>query len=245
MTGSAAFRRLVTEARASADDDLAHVGPVLRAARELPDGVRLLHLRAAQPSIAFSRRDTHREGFDAAASVAAELGYPPLVRHVGGAFAPLSEGSLVLDQFGTSPDAGTTSRARFGEHSTALRAALRGLGLDARVGELAGEYCPGEFSINVAGRVKVAGVAQRVSGRAWVVSTVLQVHAVHPLRAVTQRCAGALGEHVDVATMGDLASEGVDVPLPDVARLVADAFVRAGLVGAGDVLDESAVVAPE
>lgn len=238
MTGSAAFRRLVTEARASAEDDLAHIGPVLRAARELPDGARLLHLRAARPSIAFSRRDTHREAFDAAARVAAELGYPPLVRHVGGAFAPLSEGSLVIDSYGTSPEASTTSIARFAEHSEALCAALAGVGLDARVGELPGEYCPGEFSINVAGRVKVAGVAQRVSGRAWVVSTVLQVRGVDALREVTARCARALDEQVDVATMGDLASEGTELGLADVARHVAAEFVRAGLVGEQDVIDD-------
>ena len=40
--------------------------------------------------------------------------------------------------------------------------ALQRLGLDARLGELAGEYCPGEFSVNLAGRSKVMGVGQRV-----------------------------------------------------------------------------------
>src|SRR5690606_17085224 len=98
--------------------------------------------------------------------------------------------------------------------------------------------CPGEFSINVAGRVKVAGVAQRVSGRAWVVSTVLQVRGVDALREVTARCARALDEQVDVATMGDLASEGTELGLADVARHVAAEFVRAGLVGEQDVIDD-------
>ena len=237
--GPSSLRDVVLAARAAADDDLAHVSVALRAARDVPDGARLLHLRASGPAVAFSRRDTHRPGFAAAARVAAELGFPPLVRHVGGAFAPLSAGSLVIDHYGTSPDASTTSMVRFGEHSKVLRVCLNDLGLDARVGEIAGEYCPGEFSLNIAGRVKVAGVAQRVSGRAWVVSTVLQVHGVAALREVTARCAQELGEYVDVSTMGDLETEGVPIVLADVAAHVAGAFVRAGLVAAADVLDET------
>ena len=36
------------------------------------------------------------------------------------------------------------------------------LGVDARVGEVAGEYCPGEFSVNARGAAKLAGIGQRV-----------------------------------------------------------------------------------
>ena len=40
------------------------------------------------------------------------------------------------------------------------------LGVDARVGEVPGEYCPGAFSVNARGRIKLAGVGQRlISGR--------------------------------------------------------------------------------
>lgn len=238
------FGELLAAARAGAVDELAHVSEVLRAARELPEGERLLHVRSGVRAVAFSRRDIHRPGFPAASAAALELGFAPLVRQVGGAFAPLSEGSLVIDHFGTSPDAPTTSRARFAEHSAALRDALSALGLDARVGELAGEYCPGEFSVNVAGRVKVAGVAQRVSGRAWVVSTVLQVRGVDALRQVTARCALALDERLDLATMGDLEFEGLRLGSTDLAHHIVATFVGAGLVGERDVLVEPGVGGP-
>jgi len=37
-----------------------------------------------------------------------------------------------------------------------------GLGIDARIGEVPGEYCPGEYSVNAGGRLKLMGVGQRV-----------------------------------------------------------------------------------
>ena len=231
---------LVREARAAAADDLAHVSVVLRSARDVPDGARFLHLRRGVRAVAFSRRDALRPGFDAAAAAARELGFAPLVRHVGGAFAPLSEGSLVIDHYGTSPDASTTTMARFAAHSEAVRGVLESLGLDARVGEIAGEYCPGEFSVNVAGQVKVAGVAQRVSGRAWVVSTVLQVRGAAGLREVTARCAAALAEEVDPSTIGDLESLGASLGVGEAAARVAEGFVESGLVARVDVEIEAA-----
>jgi octanoyl-[GcvH]:protein N-octanoyltransferase len=43
-----------------------------------------------------------------------------------------------------------------------ITAALRGLGVDARVGEVPGEYCPGAYSVNARGKAKVAGIGQRM-----------------------------------------------------------------------------------
>jgi octanoyl-[GcvH]:protein N-octanoyltransferase len=41
-------------------------------------------------------------------------------------------------------------------------AALRGLGVDALVGEVPGEYCPGAYSVNARGATKLAGIGQRM-----------------------------------------------------------------------------------
>ena len=43
-----------------------------------------------------------------------------------------------------------------------ITAALRGLGVDARVGEIPGEYCPGAYSVNARGATKLAGIGQRM-----------------------------------------------------------------------------------
>lgn len=46
--------------------------------------------------------------------------------------------------------------------SGVVRDALASLGVDARVGEVAGEYCPGAWSVNAGGRRKLMGVGQRL-----------------------------------------------------------------------------------
>ena len=43
-----------------------------------------------------------------------------------------------------------------------IASALRELGVDARVGEVPGEYCPGAYSVNARGQVKLAGIGQRM-----------------------------------------------------------------------------------
>jgi octanoyl-[GcvH]:protein N-octanoyltransferase len=43
-----------------------------------------------------------------------------------------------------------------------ITGALRGLGVDARVGEVPGEYCPGAYSVNARGAAKLAGIGQRM-----------------------------------------------------------------------------------
>ena len=43
-----------------------------------------------------------------------------------------------------------------------IAATLRGLGVDARVGEVPGEYCPGAYSVNARGAVKLSGIGQRM-----------------------------------------------------------------------------------
>jgi len=234
------FRELVAAARTEAGDEVSHLSEVLRAARALPEGERFLHVRVPRRILAFSRRDSLRPRFAQARRVAEEHGFTAVVRHVGGAFAPAHPGSLVIEHFGSSPDASLGSRARFVEHAEVLRSMLAGLGLDARVGELPGEYCPGEHSINVAGRVKVAGLAQRVSGTAWVVSTVLQVHGAAELREVTLAVAEELGEQLEPATIGDLEGLGVRLGVDELAARVARAFVQAGLVAPEDLEIEGA-----
>ncbi len=59
--------------------------------------------------------------------------------------------------------------ARFRETASLIASALSRLGVDARVGEVPGEYCPGAYSVNARGRTKLMGVGQRiVSGAAHV-----------------------------------------------------------------------------
>ena len=51
---------------------------------------------------------------------------------------------------------------RFERTAARIARALAGLGVDARVGEVPGEYCPGRYSVNACGVSKLAGIGQRV-----------------------------------------------------------------------------------
>ena len=111
--------------------------------------------------LAFSGVDAASPGFDAA--VAAARAAASRRRCVSPAVAPPSSTPR------RSPSRGRSPRPKRATASGALRrvadliaAALRGIGVDARVGEVPGEYCPGEYSVNARGARKLMGVGQRV-----------------------------------------------------------------------------------
>ena len=57
-----------------------------------------------------------------------------------------------------------------------MRTALCSLGVDARIGEVAGEYCPGKYSVNARGATKIMGVGQRLARHAAHVGGVIVVN---------------------------------------------------------------------
>ena len=60
-----------------------------------------------------------------------------------------------------------------------------GLGVEAAtVGEVPGEYCPGEYSVNDGHGHKLIGTAQRLVPGAWMFSAVVVVSDPDPLRDV-------------------------------------------------------------
>lgn len=205
----------------------AHVAPILEALRLSATPRRLLRLTVPAPLVAFSRRDQRRDGFDRGVAAAEAAGFAAAVRPVGGTFAPMHEGSLVVDEFGWSP-AGEWPDERFDRHAGILEAVLRALGVDARIGEVPGEYCPGGHSVNRGGAQKISGTAQRVTRGAWLVSSVIQIDGAERLRAVTADVAAALGTPLDITRIGAV-SETVPATVDDVAAQVRAAFLAQGV----------------
>ncbi|MET1065671.1 MAG: lipoate--protein ligase family protein [Arthrobacter sp.] len=211
---------------AAADLDLAlellgkvktgQVGPMLRLYRPVP-------------TVAFGQRDTHLPGFDAAARACRDLGFEPLVRKAGGRAAAYHEGTLVIDHLEPDADAIAGAKGRFSLFGELLAGALRDAGVDAGVGEIPGEYCPGEFSVHGSGsqdpghRIKLVGTAQRVVAGGWLFSSVIVVENSAPIRAVLEASYAALGLAWDPATagaVGDLVP-GLDVDAVEAAVIAA------------------------
>ena len=120
----------------------------------------------APPASSPSRSRTGpRPGSRARSRRRARPGFEPVVRLAGGRAAAFHEGTLAFAWATPAerPVAGT--RERFERLAGIVAAALRGLGVDARVGEIPGEYCPGAWSVNARGRTKLAGIGQRLIAR--------------------------------------------------------------------------------
>ena len=75
--------------------------------------------------------------------------------------------ALVVDHVAHEPDAMGAHDRRFERFGSLFAKALGRLGVDARVGAVPGEYCPGAHSVNARGTVKLVGTAQRVIKNAW------------------------------------------------------------------------------
>lgn len=190
-------------------------------------------LRCYRPAatVAFGRRDTFLPGFPDAIAAASRHGFSPVIRGAGGRAAAYDEGSLIFDE--VMPADGSAIRERFADDAHRQARALQSLGVDARVGEVPGEYCPGEFSVNARGRVKLIGAAERIVKGAWLHSSVIVVEAAPRLRAVLTDVYGALGLDWDPSTTGAVADEAPGTGIEDVrAALLAEYETRYALAPA-------------
>lgn len=171
-----------------------------------------LRLYRPQPTVALGQRDARLPGFDAAAEACRQQGFAPLVRKAGGRAAAYHQGCLVVDHVEPGTDAVAGSRARFAAFGELFASALRRVGVNAAVGEIPGEYCPGEFTVHGTAdsgrKLKLVGTAQRVVSGAWLFSSVLVVQDAEPLRRVLTSCYSALGLDWNPETAGAAEDAG-------------------------------------
>src|SRR4030095_10538250 len=105
------------------------------------------------------------------------------------------------------PEPRATIAARFDEIAAAVAAALPRFGVDARVGAVPGEYCPGDHSVNARGKVKLMGVGQRIVKGAAHVGGVIVLGGSARIRGVLAPVYEAMGFAWDPATVGSLEDE--------------------------------------
>jgi len=183
--------------------DVAVTHALLRrvAARAAPATVRVYRPGA---TVAFGRLDALRDGYGAAAGAARAHGFTPVLRMVGGHAAAYTDAAVVYEEITPTERLGVEVRERFAAFAGRLARALASLGVDARVGEIPGEYCPGEWTVG-AGGVKLAGVAQRVVSRAALVSAAVVVGDGERVRSVLTEVYARLGLDWEPRTAGAVA----------------------------------------
>jgi lipoate-protein ligase A len=170
----------------------------------LPETFRL---HRPGPIVAFGPKDRLASGFSAAVEAARALGFGSVQRLAGGRAAVFHEGTIAFWWAIPDPSPRTGIRRRFEEMAEMVAASFRDLGVDARVGEVSGEYCPGEYSVNARGRTKLMGVGQRLLQRAVHVGGVIVVSGSDRVRSVLFPVYRSLALEWDPQTAGSLEDE--------------------------------------
>ena len=183
-------------------------------------------LRLHRPSaiVAFGRQDSRSPGYAAAVRAARENGFEAVQRLVGGKAAVFHEDTLAFAW--TIPDRQPREgvKARFEEVAGIMEDSFRRLGVDARVGEIPGEYCPGAYSVNARGVKKLMGVGQRLVPSAAHVGGVVVVNGESRVRDVLLPVYRHLGFDWDPETAGSIGDEVGAVTYHDVQQAIIDAF---------------------
>lgn len=174
--------------------------------------------------VAFGRHDTLAPGYRRAVAAALQAGYEPVERLAGGRAAVFHEGTLAFAWAIPSDDPRRGVHQRFELLSRLMVEAFSTLGLDARVGEVPGEYCPGRYSVNLHGSFKVMGVGQRLVRRAAHVGGVVVVSGADEIRRVLVPVYDALGLTWNPSTAGDLSSARPGISLQEVASAIRSAL---------------------
>lgn len=200
------------------------------AAGELPDTLRL-HRPARE--LAFSKQDRAAPGFERAIAEARRSGFEPVVRLAGGRAAAFHEGSLAIAWASAQERPVEGTRERFELVAGIVVGALTRLGVDARIGEVPGEYCPGAWSVNAGGEIKLAGLGQRMISGGAHVGGVLVVTDSALLRRALEPAYDALGLEWRPATAG-----AVEDAAPNVGLDEAEEALLAEISGSFELVEE-------
>jgi lipoate-protein ligase A len=116
-----------------------------------------------------------------------------------------------------------------------LAGALREVGVEAKLGPVPGEYCPGEFSINDGHGHKLVGTAQRLVRGGWLFGTVILIRDPAPVREVLIAVYDALGLDWDPGTVGAVETTVPGISVAEVKSAVLAAYAGLGLLVPGEL----------
>lgn len=213
--------------------------------RRVAAGAEPETLRLHRPGavVAFGPKDRLAPGFAEAVAHARSLGFGAVLRLAGGRAAVFHEGTLAFSWAVPDPEPRARTQERFEEIAGLLADALRSLGVDARVGEVPGEYCPGEHSVNARGKRKLAGLGQRLVAGGAHVGGVVVVRGGDRVRDVLVPVYRALGLEWDPATVGSVEDEVPGVTEEEVARAILEHLALRYELQPGEVSPEALTLA--
>jgi octanoyl-[GcvH]:protein N-octanoyltransferase len=215
------------------------------AAGELPETLRVAR---PGPNVAFGKRDVVTAGYPAAVRAARAGGFEAIERLAGGRAAVFHEDTISFTHAIPEPDPRSGVDERFEATAGLIAAAFARLGVDSRVGEVDGEYCPGAHSVNAGGERKLMGVGQRLVSGGVHVGGVIVVSGAERVNAILTPVYRELDLDWRPEATGAVADE-VEASWDDVAdALLGEYDERHGLEPAEldeETLDLARKLAPE
>lgn len=187
-------------------------------------------LRVYRPSraVIFGRQDERSPDFAAATKAAKDRGFEGVVRLAGGRAAVFHEATIAFAWALPLEDPTAGTMARYREASELIAKALKDLGIPAVIGEIPGEYCPGEFSIGAAAggkQIKLVGIGQRQVKNAAHVGAVIVISDGASIRDVLIPVYQALALDWDRDTAGSI-TDIADVDFSQVRSAIVEAFAE-------------------
>lgn len=192
------------------------------------EGVLPETLRIARPgtTVAFAKRDAVAHGYEEAVRAARAQGFDATLRLAGGRAAVFHDGTMEIGHAAPEADPRAGIHERFEHTAARLARALGRLGVDARVGEVRGEYCPGRYSVNARGAVKLAGIGQRVVAGGSHTGVVLVVSGERRINDVLGPVNEALGLVWEPRVTGSVEAERPGASWEAVRKAVLAEYAR-------------------
>ena len=196
--------------------------------RLVSEGAQPETLRVYRPGavVAFGPQDASSAGYHLAIAAARKHGFDAVQRLAGGRAAVFHQQTIAFAWSTPEADPRKGIKQRFEVLSSFMVRAFKALGVDARIGEVPGEYCPGEYSVNARGRAKLMGVGQRLDARAAHVGGVVVAGDSSRVRNVLIPVYKALDLDWDPATAGSLEDEVPGIRYKGVVEAILQEFSR-------------------
>ena len=242
MNTGTASGRTITVVRESHPDRPALDTAVSRAVLEQVAAGRMgetLRLYVPGRVVAFGRQDVVAQGYGRAVDACRGEGFEAVERLAGGRAAVFHEGTLAFSWAIPTADPLRDITARFHEVDSIVMGALVGLGFDARVGEVPGEYCPGRYSVNLQGSLKVMGVGQRLRKGVAHVGGVIVVSGRAPINRVLTPVYRELSFPWDPAATGSLRAVRADINTRQVTEALLEELAHRADVNHGRIEEET------
>ena len=232
----------------SFEDDPALDAAVSRAVMlRVADGELPETLRIARPgtTVAFAKRDAVTEGYAEAVRAARAHGFEATLRLAGGRAAVFHNGTMEIGHALPEDEPRAGIHERFERTAGRLARALGSLGVDARVGELPGEYCPGRYSVNARGAVKLAGIGQRLVAGGSHTGVVLVVSGEGRINDVLRPVYDALRLPWEPAVTGSVETESPGTSWDEVREALLAEYAREYELGEAELDDATLALAHE